>query len=413
MYFEPYFVEAGKEIAIIILDIVFISFLLCISILTIELNCKKKEIKNILYIGIVLQILIAIVDHFFYAVPTIQIDPRMFERFAWYSYIYDIDLGRGVYSFWILNPVYKLLKIRAAMIFSVLNIFFAVLTNLNIYKILKKLKISFKIIKVLIGISALSPISLIMKTGIQREAIIILLISYSIRNFIEYILDKDSLKMIKAFIFIGIASMFHGGVIFIASGYVIIFFTGKNQKTIQYFLFIIIIILFIFFKDVLLEKVGGGDIDAILAANNRDVLKNAGSGYLKNVSTSNIGEMILYLPLFIFYFLYSPTPDMIRGILDIITFLLNSTIFIYLTIYGYYVYTKVKYNLNFLEKKIVKGLLISLIFTIIVFSIGTRNAGTAMRHRDKIIPILIIIFAILKNKYILLRERKGYETRTY
>ena len=52
-----------------------------------------------------------------------------------------------------------------------------------------------------------------------------------------------------------------------------------------------------------------------------------------------------------------------------------------------------------IRDRIVKALLFSALLTIAVFSVGTRNAGTAMRHRDKILPFLIVIFAIIRNKY--------------
>ena len=173
------------------------------------------------------------------------------------------------------------------------------------------------------------------------------------------------------------------------------------------------IIGFILFKDTLLEKVGGGDVDRIIAANNYTSLKMAGSGYLQSVTTTSLGQIIAYLPLFMFYFLYSPTPDMFRGLLDIISFILNSSIYLYFTFYGFYLYRKIKKRLTLTEKKIVKYLFISAIFTVAVFSVGTRNAGTAMRHRDKIVPLLIVIFAIIKNRYILLRERRIDEKRNY
>lgn len=169
----------------------------------------------------------------------------------------------------------------------------------------------------------------------------------------------------------------------------------------QIFIIILIIIIFIIFKDKLLEKFGGGDVEAIITANNYTSLKQAGSGYLKNITTTSLAQIVMYLPLFIFYFLYSPTPDMIRGVIDIISFALNSSIYIYiyLTIYGYYIYRKIKKRLNKKERMIIKCLFISVFFTVAVFSIGTRNAGTALRHRDKIVPILIVIFGIVQNRY--------------
>ena len=212
---------------------------------------------------------------------------------------------------------------------------------------------------------------------------------------------------------VGLGAIFHSGVIFVTTGYLITLLSGKkNQKIFQYLVLILGIIGFILFKDILLEKVGGGEIETIIAANNRDTLKMAGSGYLQSISTTSLGQIIIFLPLFIFYFLYSPTPDMFRGGLDIISFILNSSIYLYFTFSGFYLYRKVKNRLTLAEKKIIKYLFISALFTIAVFSIGTRNAGTAIRHRDKIVPLLIVIFAIIKNRTILLKEKKIYERRT-
>ena len=156
-----------------------------------------------------------------------------------------------------------------------------------------------------------------------------------------------------------------------------------------------------------MEKVGAGDVDKILAYNNSAELKSAGSVYLESITTNSLGQIVVFLPLFMFYFLYSPTPEMIRGVLDIITLLLNSSIYIYITIIGIKTYKKIRKNLSKREKQIVKALLFSALLTIAVFSVGTRNAGTAMRHRDKVLPFLIVIFAIIRNKYFIeLRYRK-------
>ena len=119
----------------------------------------------------------------------------------------------------------------------------------------------------------------------------------------------------------------------------------------------------------------------------------------------------MYLPLLMFYFLYSPTPEMFRGVLDILTFVLNSIIFIYFTIGTFYFYLKEKKKFTLLEKKIIKCLTVSALLTIVVFSVGTRNFGTAIRHRDKVLPILTVIFAISRNRYIIEKEKE--DERTY
>lgn len=408
--FLPYFDLTGRNPVVLILSVLILIILIILSTIFIESKCKNKKIKKILYIGLLLQIIIVFIDHFVEGVPTIVIDPRVFERLGWFSYENNVNIGRGEYNYWIINPIYKLIKIRVAIIFSAINVFFTILINLNIYTILRKLRIDKNLIEKIIFIIALSPISLIMKAGIQREAVIIVLLSYSIKNFINYSYKKNTLSIVLAFFLIGIAAVFHSGVIFLASGYLVYLLDGRSQRIYQYFILIIIIIIFFVFKDRLLETVGGGNIEQIIEWNNMAFLKEAGSGYLVNISTTSLGQIFLFLPLFIFYFLYSPTPEMIRGILDIATFTLNSSIYIYFTIYGFYLYRKIRKKLSYKEKRIIKALIISLISTIIVFSIGTRNAGTAMRHRDKLIPFLCICFSIIKNREIFERKIENEKT---
>ena len=410
----PYYAATNGDIAALLVGIISIIVLIVLSAILINSKVKENSIKKILFLMVFIQITIAFIDNYVMVFPLMGFDPRAFEGLAWFSYENNVNVGRGAYNYYVLNPVYKIIGVRSAITLEALNIFFNLLTNLNIYSILIKLKIKRKLLNLLIIISVLSPISLIYRTGILRESIIIMFISYSLKSFITFMLSKkNNIEALKSFIYTGLGAIFHGGAVFIVTGYFIgLLSDKKNQKIFQYLVLILGVIGFVLFKDLLLEKVGGGDVDRIIAANNYTSLKMAGSGYLQNISTTSLGQIIAYLPLFMFYFLYSPTPDMFRGLLDIISFSVNSSIYLYFTFYGFYLYKKVGKSLTSTEKRIIRYLVISIIFTVAVFSVGTRNAGTAMRHRDKIVPLLIVIFAIIKNRAILLRERKKYE-RTY
>lgn len=403
-----YFYVAGRDPIVLVAGIVVIILLIVIAIGNINLSCKDNKIKMAFYLAFFIQLIILIIDNYVVDFPLINIDARAFEGLGWFSYKNNVNIGRGNYNYLIINPLYKLLGIRVAVIFGAINIYCHILINLNIYKILNLFQIEKNLKRFLMYILIISPISLIMRAGILREAIIIVSVSYSLKNFIEYIFKNNFHKMILSFISIGIGAIFHSGVIFLAIGYFFYLLGGKkNQKFIQFLILLIGIIGFSVFKDKLLMTVGGGDIDRILAYNNDDTLKSAGSAYLTDISTTSLGQIGIYLPLFMFYFLYSPTPDMIRGVLDIVTFVLNSSIYLYITFVGFITYKNIKRKLSKEEKKIIKSLLIGVIFTVAVFSVGTRNAGTAMRHRDKILPFLIVIFAIIRNKYFIeLKYRK-------
>lgn len=393
----PYFEKTGKDSIVLLLGIFFLIILVIVSFLMINLKCKNRKIKKYFYIGLFIQILILIIDNYVIAFPTIDIDSRGFEGYGWISFEENINIGKGAYNDFIINPIYKLLQIRVALLFGAINIFLHILINLNLLEILKMLKINKKLTNFLIGMAILSPITLITRAGILREAFIVYFITCSLKYFIISILNKNNLKLLFSFIYIGIATLFHGGVIFVASGYLLSLLSGKkNQKIYQIVILMLIAVIFFIFKDRLLMKIGGGDLDKVVQIGNSQSLREAGSAYLQGVDMGNLPKLILYLPLKIFYFLFSPTPDMIRGVIDIGVFCTNSLIFIFLV----FNIIKLKRKIKIIgkEKNILNYLSVSLIITIVVFSIGTHNAGTAMRHRDKIMIIFIIIYGILKNR---------------
>lgn len=403
-----YFYAAGRDSIVLITGIIIILSLIVIVMGKINLNCKDNKIKTAFYLAFFIQLIILIIDNYIVDFPLINVDARVHEAMGWFSYENNVNIGRGNYNYLVINPIYKLLGVRTAAIFGAINIMAHVLISLNIYKIFNILKIEKEVKRFLMMIVILSPISLVMRAGVLREGIIILFASYSLKAFIEYVFYKNTFSIIKMFLYLIISSLFHSGTIFLTMGYFIYLIGGgKNQKILQWSILLIAIIGFVLFKDQFLEKMGAGDVDKILAYNNSAELKSAGSVYLESITTNSLGQIVIFLPLFMFYFLYSPTPEMIRGVLDLITLLLNSSIYIYITIIGIKSYKKVRKKLNKREREIIKALLFSALLTTAVFSIGTRNAGTAMRHRDKVLPFLIVIFAIIRNKYFIdLKYRK-------
>ena len=405
-----YFYSAGRDTTVLIVGIVVILLLIITSVSVINVKCKDSKIKTAFYIAFLIQLIILIIDNYVVDFPLINIDARAHEAMGWFSYENRVNIGRGNYNYLVINPIYKLIRVRAAVIFGAINIIAHILISLNLYEIFGILKIEKKLKRFLMLIVILSPISLVMRAGLLREAIIILFVSYSLKAFIEYVFYKHSFCIVKMYLCLAVSSLFHSGIIFLMMGYFIYLISGgKNQKFLQWSILLIAIIGFILFKDQFLEKVGAGDIDKVLAYNNSAELKSAGSVYLKSITTNSLGQIVMYLPLFMFYFLYSPTPEMIRGILDIITLLLNSSIYIYITIVGMITYKNIKFDLSKREKQIIKALLFSAVFTIAVFSVGTRNEGTAMRHRDKVLPFLIVLFAIIRNKYYMRMNFKDKE----
>lgn len=121
--------------------------------------------------------------------------------------------------------------------------------------------------------------------------------------------------------------------------------------------------------------------------------------YLTDLSyTSPMGFIFMVLMRCI-YFWISPTPIYWNSGLDVLAFFVDSIPCVFLLL------------LN--ARKVMKegktgtgraGMLILTVFTIL-YGLGTRNAGTAMRHRDTILGLLIVNYILGKNQKIESRDR--------
>ena len=75
--------------------------------------------------------------------------------------------------------------------------------------------------------------------------------------------------------------------------------------------------------------------------------------------------------------------------MDIITFLIDSLFYLFVFYYFFKHRKSFKYN-----NKLIFILFISIAVAAIVYGIGVSNAGTAMRHRQKLTPLFIILLAV-------------------
>ena len=113
------------------------------------------------------------------------------------------------------------------------------------------------------------------------------------------------------------------------------------------------------------------------------------SAYLTWINPQNTTQIILYSPLKIFYFLFSPMPMNWQNVIDIAAFFTDSLVYFLLLWFIFKknkIYTRIRY------------LTISLFFTIFVFAYGTWNSGTAIRHRTKILPLILTMYVVVRSE---------------
>lgn len=276
----------------------------------------------------------------------------------------------------------------------------------------RELNIGYRITRIVVAICSFFPTSIIFSGILLREAWQEFFIIYSLFYFIKWFKTgcvSCALIAISAVLF---AAFMHSGCLFIMVGYLLsyIFYNPllkRNSinisKLFVFSVLFVILFIFLFNTSMFTQKFAGiKDMEKDVFYERLKVKTDAGSKYLTWIDIDNGKQLIAFSPLKMFYFLFSPIPFDWRGVNDIIAFLLDAMLYICM------VYNILKY------KKFVRGVLhkllyyimISIFVTVFVFGYGTGTSGSAMRHRIKIMPLLIMEYAIIKNEQT--EKKKNY-----
>ncbi len=295
------------------------------------------------------------------------------------------------------------------MVAQYLNVLIGLFVVIIVYKILTVLQIMPQIIKIVVLIAAFFPNSLVMSAILLREIIPTFFVALSLYSFIRWYKFGSNANLFLSLLMLGLSSMFHSGVIGIFIGYAFfyLFFKQESNK----FLFSSqTVVTFVLLGGVsLLASTQFGDalfgkfqkveeIDDILATANTRL---GNSTYLTGMTINTLPQLIIYGPIKMFYFLTSPLPMNWRGGMDIFSFVFDSSLY-FITLWFIWKNWQTLRD----RKPLIIGLIITLIGVAFIFGIGVGNAGTAIRHRQKIIPLMLILLAVMmdeKSKYNLYR----------
>lgn len=121
------------------------------------------------------------------------------------------------------------------------------------------------------------------------------------------------------------------------------------------------------------------------------------TAYLEDLHAETSADLALQLPVRFVYFLFAPFPWMIDGLRDLIGFA-DSILFFGLICMIFLRRRIISKNAN---SVLVIAVFLAMAFT---FSLGVSNYGTAFRHRNKMLPMLIAVSAVVMFKQKQMRE---------
>lgn len=327
--------------------------------------------------------------------PIDSTDPEGFHRSSLLKSRgdYSYDYG-GVYTD-IIGLLYKIIGtqriiaqyINVLLVITIIYIGISILNELNIVGRYRNIGIL---------LLAFNPHFLILSVVLRREQFISLMVTISFYFFVKYWKESSSLFFVLAIVFCLFGATFHSGIISLVVGYAVFYIAYDRENetfninrgviakiTICLLLFIIA---YVYFGDRLLLKFNSmGSFDEL---NERLYHKDGNSGYTVGFNISNDWlNFLVNTPLRTLYFILSPMPWNWRGVSDIIAFGMSSIYYAF----GFVLTCFTIKQSRSKNKYLMIGTIITLFLICIVFSWGVRNAGTAMRHRDKIaVPYVIM-----------------------
>lgn len=386
----------------------FLAFLMTLPvILYLVVNYRDGKLVMILLLGYLLRCVLMACDlNQVFNVPHSGADTEHMHRIAAWNTYFDLSEQRVFTNYTIiLTYIYSISGISRALA-QYLNVIMGMVVLFYSVECMRLLKIKPKTMYNVLLLETLMPQLIIFSGILLREAWIQMFLAMSTYYFIRWFLgNKGGAKnIIYCLGCVLAATWMHNGCIAIFIGYAMAFLfynpsTKTNSFSYRSVLSAILLVGFVAFyaanADALSSKFskyeGMEGSDVFLARANSRIV--AGSQYLMWLpQTNNVFVALLFSPLKVFYFLFSPIPFDWRGISDAVSFMLDSLIYLYL----FWKLLTIRITIAW-AKQMRRYLMVAFITIVFMFAYGTNVAGTAIRHRCKSVPVLFIAFALAKN----------------
>lgn len=390
--------DVNEIVSILIMFVLYI----CVYLWLVK-ELKIDQRTNLLVVtAILLRIFLTIMDSYFTYLPHSGVDSVTFELHA--ARLLDGTYSLGAYTFdnypKFVYLIYSFIG-RKPLVIRAINGSLSLITGVFVSKSVYLLTRNRERASLGMIVFLLFPQSLVFSSIILRESLIVFLSTLSTYFFLRYAQRSRIMDLLLSFVPVIMASTLHAGIIFIAVSYLYYLIKHGREHYARRFTRIVslvlsagLVIVVISLPNVFLRKFGFlSSPEALLArlnqANIYGVDVNVGSHYLASFRLDSFGDLIIYAPLKVVYFLFSPMPWDIRGIHDVIAFLFDSLFYIIAVpkIFG----DSLSLDLHS-DKHVFGTLLLSFVLLTGVYAMGTIASGTAVRHRYKGLSLLIMLW---------------------
>jgi hypothetical protein len=377
---------------------VFFSILIFLGVLFFCLKLQDKKLSLIVLAGFLLRSGLAFYQRFIGYLPDSTADAMRFERNAWQAaeaWLAGTEAGvklagSGYYTRLIAWLYYLLGRVPLAAQF--VNVLLGTLVIFIVYKTALVLFENKKAAHIAALITAFFPTLVLYSAITLREAIVVFSLAFSFYCFSRWLKGGRVINVLSALALIFISSIYHGGVVYIGGAYLIVlsFYRPQDKKWLllsrQLVLGIVLGVVYfsLFFNFFGSKALTPAEITPERLARHATKTSKDRGAYLEETAPethTDIATQTLSRTVYLFF-----SPFKVRDRIDYLG-VFDTSLYIALFVLSFIAIIKLwKKN-----KALVLTFLLMILFFAGVFSWGASNYGTAIRHRQKIVFLLIIM----------------------
>lgn len=359
---------------------------------------RNPHLASALLTGFALRAALAVVDDTVYRLPG-QDDSFRFDHFAYFwarngalGTLEYVSTGAELYT-WVISLFYAVFD-RSRLMMQGVNVLFGTLVILNVARLAETLAHSRRAAIRASWLVALFPSLIYFSAVLLREVAVTYPLTLAILLFAQWQQQRRILQMLGALIAVGISMAFHSGMaavlliggIWLVGRWLRQIATGETKRLGRSTLALvggIGIIGVVFSTGFGLDKfqqVASGDM--VELARTQENYATGRAVYLADLHPETPVDLAWQTPIRLIYFLFAPFPWMLRSTADAIG-LIDSLLFLAL-------FWQVWLGRSLLASRRDALLVLAAFGALAVtFAIGVSNYGTAHRHRNKMLPILV------------------------